>query len=248
MSVKIWSYKNFLIHEFELLSSTNSYAFELADLRKILDCEVILAHSQDAGKGRQGRSWSSPKGNLYFSLVLRPKISPAKISQISLLAIVALRNAIANLFTRHDPLRLKWPNDLLIEQKKCAGLLLESKLNGNEIEFLVIGIGLNIDSNPENTIFPSTNLKNFGITISPEETLKKILDEFQKSYQNYLDFGFAGVRKSWLNHAYGYLEKITVSFGKERISGIFINLDEDGNLLLQLDEGKVIKVSAADVS
>jgi BirA family biotin operon repressor/biotin-[acetyl-CoA-carboxylase] ligase len=243
--MKNWTYKNFTIHEFNELSSTNSQAFGLANSRQISENEIILARSQTQGRGRKDRTWISPSENLYFSLVLRPKISAAKISQISFIAITALRNSIAKI--ANNSVLAKWPNDLLIDEKKVAGLLLESKISGENCEFVVLGIGLNIESNPDNVIFLAGNLKDFGITISIELALQNFLDEFEKLYQNWHDFGFKGIRKLWLENAYKLGEKITVKLDEEKIEGIFEDLDEEGNLLLKTGE-KVLKISAADVA
>jgi BirA family transcriptional regulator, biotin operon repressor / biotin---[acetyl-CoA-carboxylase] ligase len=243
--MKNYTHKNFIIHEFEELKSTNSYAFELANLGKIFDREIILANSQTSGRGRQDRSWSSPLGNLYFSLILRPNVGLEKISQLSFVAITALQIAVKKL--SKNSVQNKWPNDLLIDEKKVAGLLLESKISGKNCEFVILGIGLNINSNPDNTIFPAANLKDFGIEISKEEMLKNFLDEFEKIYQNWLDFGFDGIRKLWLQNAFRLKEKITVKPQGKQLEGVFEDFDLEGNLLLKIDE-KIIKISAADVS
>jgi BirA family biotin operon repressor/biotin-[acetyl-CoA-carboxylase] ligase len=248
--MKSYTYKKNLIHEFEELESTNSYAFELANLQKISDGEIILAHCQKSGKGRQNRSWSSPKGNLYFSLVLKPNFPAEKIPLLSFVAILALRNAVEKFFgdkKSSAKIQNKWPNDLLIDKKKCAGLLLESKFNGKKIDFVILGIGLNLVSNPDNVIFPATNLKNFGLEILPKKALEIFLDEFNKIYQNFLDYGFAGTRRLWIQNAFRLKEKITVKLDEKEISGVFEDLDEEGNLLLNSD-GKIIKISAGDVS
>ncbi|NBV06264.1 MAG: biotin--[acetyl-CoA-carboxylase] ligase [Proteobacteria bacterium] len=243
--MKNWTHKNFLIHQFSEVESTNKTAFELVEAKKIFDHEVILADKQSAGKGRKSRLWSSPQGNLYFSLVLQPKISANKVTEISFVAITALRLSIAALKTDLK-IENKWPNDLLINEKKIAGLLLESKISHKNCEFIIVGIGLNIVSNPDQTIFPASNLKNFGIEISSEIALKNFLNEFENFYKNYLDFGFAGIRKLWLEKAFRLNEKISLKNNDEEISGIFSNLDEEGNLFLETAEG-VKKISAADI-
>jgi len=243
--MKNWTYKNFTIHEFSELPSTNSQAFSLVNSRQISENEIILARSQNKGRGRKDRAWISPLGNLYFSLVLQPKIPAAEISQISFIAIAALRNSIAKI--AKNSVLVKWPNDLLIDEKKVAGLLLESKISGENCEFVVLGIGLNIDSNPDNVIFSAGNLKDFSITISIELALQNFLDEFEKLYQNWRDFGFKGIRKLWLENAYKLGEKITVKLDEEKIEGVFEDLDEKGNLVLKTGE-KILKISAADVA
>jgi BirA family biotin operon repressor/biotin-[acetyl-CoA-carboxylase] ligase len=244
--MKSWTYKNFTIHEFFELQSTNSYAFELANLQKISDHEIILSHRQSAGRGRQNRVWSSPQGNLYFSLVLQPKISVEKITQISFVSIVALQIAVANIIKNKNKIQVKWPNDLLIEGKKVAGLLLESKISAQNCSFVILGIGLNIESNPDNTIFPATNLKNFGINILPRLVLENFLDEFEKIYYNWRNFGFRTTRQLWLKNVYRLKKEIDLSFDKKILNGVFEDLDEDGNLLLKQDN-KIIRVFAADI-
>lgn len=231
-----WTHKDFVIHEFLELESTNKTAFDLANLGKISSHEIILAKKQTAGRGRMNRDWISPEGNLYFSLLLKPKVDLVKISQLSFLGIAALNLVFENSLA-------KWPNDLLIEGKKVAGILLESQINEKNCEFIILGIGVNIVSNPSQTIFPASNLKNFGIEISPSELLKKFLDEFGNLYQNWLDFGFAKTRKIWMSRAYRLNEKIEC--GDE--IGIFLGIDEEGNLLLKKDK-EIAKISVADVS
>lgn len=235
-----WTHQDFVIHEFNELESTNKTALELAQLGKISDHEIILAEQQSAGRGRQNRDWISPRGNLYFSLLLRPKISVEKIPQLSFVGIAALRLAVKNSVA-------KWPNDLLIEEKKVAGILLESKISEKNCEFVVLGIGVNLVSNPSEAIFPASNLKNFGVEISPQEMLKKFLDEFEKLYRNWLDFGLAGIRQIWLQSAYRLNEKVTLKIDKKEISGVFLGIDEEGNLLLNQDK-KILKISVGDVS
>jgi BirA family biotin operon repressor/biotin-[acetyl-CoA-carboxylase] ligase len=246
--MKSWTFQNFTIHEFDELQSTNSYALELANLRKISDHEIILAHFQNKGRGRKDRQWISPRGNLYFSMVLCPKISLEKILQFSFLAIVALRITIEKMlkFDEKNLIKVKWPNDLLINEKKVAGLLLESINSGKNCEFLIIGIGVNITSNPNHTIFPAGNLNDFNITISPQNLLTNFLDEFEKLYLNYLDFGFAKARRLWLEKVYRFNKNITLKIDEKEINGIFLDLDEEANLLLQTNEA-ILKISAADI-
>lgn len=244
--MKNWTHKNFNIHQFKELESTNKTAFEMASAQKLFDREIILADAQTAGKGRQSRVWSSPQGNLYFSLVLQPQISASKIAQISFVAITALRLAVEGLDI-DQKIENKWPNDLLVSGKKVAGLLLESKISGDSCQFVILGIGLNLASNPDHTIFPATNLKDSGVNLSAEEALKKFLNEFEKLYENWLIYGFSAIRKLWLNKAYRLQERITIKNAEEQIEGIFSNLDEAGNLILKLENNSLKTISTADI-
>lgn len=269
--MKNWNYKNFIIYQYDELASTNAMALERAASRQIFDREIIMADMQNLGRGRLDRSWSSPKGNLYFSLVLQPQVAMAKIGQISFVGIVALRQAVEDLaktgggdidanedFSKYSVANInvnshkfnvqnKWPNDLLIDEKKVAGLLLESKINQQNCEFVILGIGVNIDSNPDNTIFPAGNLSQFEIVITPEILLQNFLDKFEILYKNWLDFGFTNVRNAWLSKAYRLHEKISAKDGDKIITGIFQDLDSEGNLIIK-DESDLHKIVVADLS
>ncbi len=241
------TYKNFTIHYFDELSSTNSEAMSQAGNRQIFDREIIVARKQAKGRGRMDRGWSSPEGNLYCSLVLQPKVLAAQVAQVSFVAIVALRQAVEELAAKKNiDIQNKWPNDLLIDGKKVAGLLLESKINQQNCEFVVLGIGVNINSNPDNTIFPAGNLSQFEIAIEPEILLQKFLDKFEILYQNWQDFGFANVRNAWLSKAYRLKEKILAREGEGEVEGIFEDMDSDGALIL-LVEGEAKKIAVADI-
>lgn len=239
-----FTHKNFVIQQFESLKSTNSYAFELANLRQISHGEIILARQQTQGRGRQNRDWVSPAGNLYFSLVLQPKIELQKIWQISFVAIVALGATVEKI--TKNLVQNKWPNDLLIEQKKVAGILLENKIFQESCEFVILGIGVNIASKPDNAIFAAASLQDFGVEILPENLLKNFLDEFEKTYQNWLDFGFENIRKIWLKKAYRLGEKISVKLDDKKLEGIFEDLDLEGKLSLKTNN-EILKISTADV-
>ena len=164
-----YQFKKYLIHQFAELENTNDLAFSLAENNQIFANQIIVADKQNKGRGRLNRNWESPIGNLYFSLVLQPKIAVEKISQISFVAVCALQKAVEKIFKQQNivaKIQNKWPNDLLIDQKKVAGILLESKISNEDCEFVILGIGLNINSSPDGTIFPATNIKNFLCEIS----------------------------------------------------------------------------------
>jgi BirA family biotin operon repressor/biotin-[acetyl-CoA-carboxylase] ligase len=262
--------KNFRINFFKELESTNSYALLKAG-KEFFDCDVIVAERQNAGRGRLSRSWVSPIGNLYFSLILQPKIAAQKLSEISFVASASLRLTLEKIGNNINPspnqpyqgkasstlpqgeservfrkfeVENKWPNDVLINKKKVAGILLESDL---QTGFVVLGIGVNVVSNPQNVMFEATNLKEFGAEILPQELLQKFLQEFDLLFQNYLDFGFKKTRNIWLEKAFSLHEKIRINLESEIIEGVFVGIDEFGNLLLQ-QAAQVRKISVGDVS
>lgn len=243
----VLNYKNFLIHKFEELESTNSYAFFLAENKQIFHNEVIVANKQSNGKGRKNRNWVSVDGNLYFSLALQPKISPHISSEVSFLSAIALRNAVS-FFDKNqeNKIELKWPNDLLINQKKVAGILLESKFIGQECQFLIVGIGVNIKDFPANSIFQASSLFHENLKTDKESFLKIFLDEFSKIYEIWQNFGFTKIINLWLKNAYKLGEEIEVKLDEEKIRGIFVNLDKNANLILKTLD-KEIKINVGDV-
>lgn len=234
------NYRDFIIHEFDELESTNLHAMNLAKSKQIFENEIIVASQQTGGRGRMDRKWESPKGNLYFSLILQPKVALAKIPQISFIAAVALRKALQKILL-NEKINNKWPNDILINDKKIAGILIE-----NDASLVVLGVGINILSNPENTIFPATNLAEFGVEISAQKLLEKFLDEFEVFYKNWLDFGFVGTRNSWLQGAFRLNEEIKINLGGKVLIGNFEDVDLEGSLLLKIED-KIHKISCGDV-
>jgi BirA family biotin operon repressor/biotin-[acetyl-CoA-carboxylase] ligase len=245
-----YQFKNYIIHQFEELDSTNNLAFSLAENKKIFANEIIVARKQNKGRGRLDRKWESPIGNLYFSLVLQPKIAVEKISQISFIAICALQMAVAEVFKTQKitaNIQNKWPNDLLIEQKKVAGILLESKISNENCEFVILGIGLNIDSNPTQTLFPATNIKNFSCNISALKMLEIFLENFTKLYENWLNFGFENIRNLWHGNAYNLHSQMRIIIDNSIIEGIFQEIDKDGNLIIKTNNNLIKKITFGDV-
>ena len=245
-----YQFKNYLIHHFEELDSTNSLAFSLAENKKIFANEIIVTNKQNKGRGRLDRKWESPIGNLYFSLVLQPKIAVEKISQISFVAICALQMAVEKIFKQQKitaQIQNKWPNDLLIDQKKVAGILLESKISNENCEFVILGIGLNIDSNPPQTLFGATNMKNFSCEISPQKLLEIFLEEFENLYENWLNFGFENIRNLWHKNAYNLNSQTRINLDKLIVEGIFQEMDKDGNLIIKSNDNSIKKITFGDI-
>lgn len=242
------NYKNFIIHKFDELNSTNSYAFNLAKNNQAFDREIFVADKQTSGRGRLDRKWQSELGNLFCSILLRPKdlkIPVTDSHKLSFLTILALRNSLNN-----DKAQIKWPNDLLINGKKVAGILLESDFIDNYLNFAVIGVGVNITSHPDNVLFEATSFANEGIAINKDEFLRRFLDEFEKLYKFVENFGiaeaFKNIRKSCVKDAYKLGEKVEINLGDKKVSGIFEDIDENGGLVLR-DDDKKFSISFGDV-
>lgn len=211
----------------------------------------IMARRQTQGRGRSGRQWVSDAGNLYASLLQRLACPQAVVHQLSLLAGVAVVEAIAAAGGGRVPgLRLKWPNDVLIGEAKCAGILPESHSGGRASEVtVVIGIGINLASHPANLGRAATDLAAHGVAVTPEAMLG-LLDEAMQRWLGAWDCGqgFARVRAAWLAHGGLVGESLTVDTGRERIAGSFLDLDASGALVMRDTLGLQRRLTFGDVT
>ena len=251
-------YKKFNINHFEEVDSTNIKAIEIARSKFDSNYSVVIADKQSAGKGRLNRVWESPRGNLYFSLILQnsalDKLFLEKINQIGMLSILAMQQAIIELATNYNlaskNILIKWPNDLLINGKKFSGMLMESEINQDICKFLIIGIGININSYPSHIKrlnFPATDLFSENIILDKMDILYKFLDKFDNFLTNFLQFGFENIRKLWLKNSFQLNQEITIKINDDNIiNGIFSNIDDNGNILL-LSKGVIHKISYGDI-
>jgi BirA family biotin operon repressor/biotin-[acetyl-CoA-carboxylase] ligase len=238
------------IHHFHRLDSTNSKAYQLA-LNGCEEGEVVIAESQEKGRGRLGRTWFSPPFlNLYLSVILRPKISPHQASLVTLMAAIATADAIQK-FSGLIPL-IKWPNDILLRDRKVAGLLNEIHSEMDRIHFVVLGMGVNL--NMDEQMFPkeirkvATSLKiEMGKTISRKIFLQFLLLELERWYTIFLKEGNLIILKAWKDRARlkGRRVKVT-SFG-EAMVGTAIDVDSDGALILETADGKRKRIVAGDI-
>ena len=243
ITMREWYYKNHTIYDYKQLDSTNQLALDLIKKNNLKHGDIILARKQIAGKGRYGRNWISPIGNLYFSLVIRKQNNSNKISLLSFISVVALGNTISNLNNQLN-ISYKWPNDLLINNKKVAGILLES----DKSNYIIIGIGVNVNSSPKDTTYPADNLSNLDIkNISPNIILENYLDNFDSLYAQWLSFGFEPIRNLWLKRACNLNKRITTTLNYKKLNGIFRNLDNNGNLVLELKNKELKLISSGEI-
>ncbi len=172
---------------FSALESTNQYAKDHLSVLK--DGEVILAHEQTAGKGRLGRGWTSPAGkSISMSIVLKPMINSEKISLLTQLAAAALVEALQDVANAE----IKWPNDILLDRKKIAGILIETEFSGGQLQGIVLGIGLNtnleIGEIPDKLQSKATSIKQVtGETVDPNKLLSRFFSSFEKYYSEFLE-------------------------------------------------------------
>lgn len=205
----------------------------------------ILAAQQTGGKGRLGRQWVSPVGNLYASLLLVDAADPERAPELGFVAGVALASTLARFLGPEA--RVKWPNDIVVGGAKLAGILLEATQTRGGCFACVIGVGVNCASHPKGLPYPATDLASLGVAVGPGE----LLDSFAEELAGWLDQwdegrGFALIRAAWLLFAAGMGETAEVAMGDQRIKGVLRGLDERGRLLVDTEAG-LRTIDAGDV-
>lgn len=207
---------------------------------------VVQSVIQTAGKGRSGRSWSSPEGNLYVSLLLRPNCVVADAGFHTFITALAVYDAVRE-FLPNAKTEIKWPNDVLVEDKKISGILLESSPSENGlVEWLVIGVGINVRHYPSASNHPATSLAEVGgRDIDVGLALESFLKRFAYWYGVLSEKGFAEIRAEWLKRA--RKGHITARLPQETVSGEFEDLDNSGQLILKLADGSKRSIAAGDV-
>ena len=232
-------------------TSTNADAFHLAEAGAE-EGTTVIADAQSGGKGRRGRVWSSPTGvNLYCSVVLRPSIMPYEAPQLTFLSAVAVARAIEATTTLKT--EIKWPNDVLINGRKVAGLLNEMSAETDGINFVILGIGVNLNMTsaqfPADLRTPATSLLlSQGLQINRAQFAATMLGELDRLYTDFLHHGFDPVRDEWQQRCNANGREIVVSdAGVETVRGMFHGIDGDGALLLRLPDGMVDRILSGDV-
>jgi len=232
-------------------TSTNADAFRLAE-DGAEEGTTVIADAQSGGKGRRGRVWSSPAGvNLYCSVVLRPAIMPHEAPQLTFLSAVAVARAIEDT-TALKP-EIKWPNDVLIDGRKVAGLLNEMSAETDGINFVILGIGVNLNMTlsqfPSDLRTPATSLlQEQGLPVNRVRFAAAMLRELDRLYADFLRHGFGPVREEWQQRCCANGRKVVVSEGSlETARGMFHGIDGDGALLLLTPDGTVERILSGDV-
>ncbi len=203
---------------------------------------VIWAAEQSAGRGRRGRTWVSPRGNLHCSLLLDAGPDLALAPQLVFVAAVAVRDALAELAPA-AAFQLKWPNDLLCGGRKIAGMLLEMAA-----PLVILGIGVDVALAPEQALYPATCLARAGSSAEPFDVLAGICRQVDCWYDRWRNEGFDMVRQAWLAHAAGLGQPLKVALPDDSVhQGRFIGLDAAGALVLEEGDGRQTRILAGDV-
>ncbi len=239
------------IHVFEQTTSTNDVVEKLAR-DGVKEGAVVFAEAQTKGRGRLGRKWASPtRKGLWFSVLLRPKMTPQETSQLTVASATALRRAIKSV-TRLTA-DIKWPNDLLLDGKKVVGILTEMSAEVDRVRYLILGIG--VDVNQEAGDFPpelravATSLKlAVGEKISRAELATAILQELDADYARIAAGEFAVVADEWEAACITIGKNVTVQVGDRKFAGHAEALDDDGALLIRTEHGHLERVTGGDVT
>lgn len=240
---KILGY-HFYYHE--SLASTMDEAFKLG-MEGAPEGTVVCAETQTKGRGRLGRGWVSAKyKGIYCSIILRPRLSPSDISKLTLLTAVAVSEAI-ECVTHIRPM-IKWPNDLLIKNKKLAGILTELRAEVDQMKFVVVGIGINVNNSGSQLIEGATSLKNeTGHNFSRVELFKAILRVLERWYLQCQGGDFKELLNAWKERSLTLGRRVRVTDPASVIEGVAVDLDTDGGLLVRQDSGVIVKKMAGDV-
>ena len=230
------------------VDSTNDEARRLAE-GGAEEGTLVWGLSQRMGRGRRGRDWASPEGNLYISLLLRPDCPPGEAAQLSFVAAMALTGALNMLVAPHSQIDFKWPNDVLLNGRKVAGILLEASTTGPDaLDWLIVGMGVNVASAPDDPNIPATALRAEGCgEVTPGEVLEGFARHFQTRANTWVEGGFAPIREEVMRYAKGVGEAITVTLDDEEIEGIFADIDETGALIVEMVDGSLRTVHTGDV-
>jgi len=232
------------------VDSTNTEASRIA--ATLSGPTWILARRQTAAHGRRGRPWASPAGNFAATLAMRPEGPPERVALRSFVAALALHDALRAATGRAEAFALKWPNDVLLNGGKVAGILLESAGAGREVAWLAIGFGVNLAAAPAasevepGATRPVSLAGETGVSIAPETFLDLLAPAFARWEDQLVTFGFAPIRNAWLSRAARRGETVTARTGTETHEGRFETLDDSGALVLETARGR-IAIPAAEV-
>ena len=240
----------FRLVEIDEVDSTNEEATRLAR-SGAKDDTLVWAHRQTVGRGRRGRKWTSERGNLYASFLLRPDCVPLEAAQLTFVAALAVRDMLSIYMSSSDSIACKWPNDVLVKGRKISGILLESSTAGSGIvEWLVLGIGVNLRHHPDiGGRHPATSLFAEGAgEVESSSALEQLALAFARRRGQWLQGGFAAIRNAWLEHAYGLGQTAHVKLESGKPVGRFIGIDDSGALRLKVSDGSERRFTAGEVT
>lgn len=209
----------------------------------------ITASRQTGGRGRRGRVWISEPGNLYSSLLLIDPAPWQAMASLPLAVTLAVHQAVATVLPGSaDGLRIKWPNDLLIDGRKTAGILIEAEQLSDGRRAVVIGCGVNIAHHPDAGLYPATCLAEHGSAATPQDLFAHLVVSMGRALAVWdQGRGLAGIRAAWIERADGIGRPVTVNLPDRQIEGVFDGIDGEGRLMLALPDGQKQMIASGDV-
>ncbi len=226
--------------ELQETESTNDHAKSLAR-EGAVEGTIVWTHRQTAGRGRQGNAWVSFDGNLYMTLILRPEGRAGQMGQLSFVAALALAETLKPFLPPQAVVSLKWPNDLLLNGKKAAGILLETE--GDKNNWVVIGMGVNVEASPDG----ATSMRSLGATADKKEVMEKLYTKLMSLYGLWQEMGFTPIRQEWLGYAINIGNVINIRLPGETFSARFLGLDDGGALQVEMDDGSRRTIASGEV-
>lgn len=238
------------IYFFQEVNSTNDVARHLA-LQDAEEGTVVIAEAQTCGRGRLGRKWVSPPGGVWLSIVLRPEFKPRDLVKINLLVAVAASKTLREEYGLKA--EVKWPNDVLVDGKKICGVLTEAASEGDIAKYMVVGIGLNANNSlsafpPDLRIKATTIKERLGKDVKREELVSSLLKSFEFCYEAFREGRFISVLEDWRRFSCTLGRMVEVSGFGERWEGFAVDVDDEGWLIIKVDDGSLRKIFSADVT
>lgn len=241
------------IYYFDTIDSTQSFAATIANDRAE-DGTIIISETQDSGKGRLGRAWVSPRGGIWLSVILHPRLDIAKITLVPLVASIALSTAIQK--TLDIKTELKWPNDVTLKGKKIAGMIIDASIESSSIESMILGVGINFRVNPpeiekqirkKENFYGVATLVSQGSKVKPARLVQSFLEEFEKVMDSLRDDGTSKIVKDWTANSSTIGKTVSISTSNGKVTGKAVKLDSDGGLIV-MQKSKPVKIMVGDVS
>jgi BirA family biotin operon repressor/biotin-[acetyl-CoA-carboxylase] ligase len=235
------------IHYRSSMDSTNNFAKELAE-KHAPDGTLVITEEQTGGRGRRGKSWSSPAGvNLLFSVLLRPTLQADRVFVLTMIMALAALDALKALSGLSAG--IKWPNDLYGGMKKLAGILTEFSTKDRGVDWVVLGLGMNVNWHPQELSIHATSVfAETGVRVSRNRLLVGILERFEGHYRKVLSGNVEPFYERWNEACFILGKPVEIESGKERMRGTALRIDHDGALIIQTEHGLIQRVVAGDVS
>jgi BirA family biotin operon repressor/biotin-[acetyl-CoA-carboxylase] ligase len=233
------------VYSYESTDSTNNRAYELAE-SGAKEGVTITAEQQKKGKGRLGRTWASPRGGIYFSVILRPQVTPTEVSKLTLVMAVSVAETVREMTGARA--MIKWPNDILIDGRKICGILTELKAEQDMTSFVVVGIGINVNTKQASLPPGATSIaKETGREWSRIDLARALLKNIESHYLAFRKGGFGEIVEEWKKLSSVLGRRIKIAERTKIIEGTALDIDAGGALVVRLDNGFQERVLAGDI-